>query len=1582
MNSNMLAGERRWASARRGGMTVLGKVAVPKPLNLPSQRLENHGLDPNVEIVPKGTLSWGSRPSSSGSNPWISTSLSPNGEGGTVSPSHLSGRPSSGGSGTRPSTAGSDRTHEPVASAWGSNSRPSSSSGTMSSNQTSTSLRPRSAENRPNSSQLSRFADPVSKSSAAWGPSTTTERLGVKSSKEDGFSLSSGDFPTLGSEKDKSVKNVESEDHGRPSSASGRIVEAKEDTKSQADVKRGTVNTWKADGPRNAEDDILPNMEKWQGDAHQYFNVNGPQRFDAWRGPPMNGPAGVWYGGRPQGPGFGGPVAPGGFPMEPFPYYRPQIAPPHLAGSQQVPPPGAGPRGPHPKNGDLYRPQMPDAYARPGMPFRPGFYPGPPGPVPFEGYYGPPMGYCNSERDIPYMGMAAGPPVYNGYPAPAPDIGSSHGRPAGHGPAGKTLSEHDADHLDDTQGPKRIPLKNHNERDHREEGENPGHKMQPNVSYPGKSRYPTIYPRKNEWGAEEDTGEATFAKRSENYSHGYEHRVHAADSMKAKAFEDMGNVRTANDSWTNKSENVPSFPPDMPQLPLVSEKESSSLAPTKNSELIHKIDGLNAKHRVSDVQNNSPGAYNRGGGGGNGSQVFDMKTNNNTGGVSKTAGSFERTSASVPREVTVPVGDKPIQPVAVMSRRPYHGGQGRVEHRGKGKFNGQDADGLPRKLLTTESSSAVTAISSESVPNIQLHGSNVVGEPSENSMINSAGKTEGDSAEAYDSTDTQAQRDKMRELAKQRALQLQKEEEERTREQKAKAFAKLEELNRRTLAVETVNQKAEKTWAIHDVHVEQEESRTLAEPVVADVNLQELTLNLVSNADVTAVDRVKNENQAGEAVEVSRNLPLKMQETGLVGSNVSPLPMREDAHDGTAKKVASQFNDGGSSRHKRSGYKQKQNNSLQKSMNEKSMSNVASEAQKGHTLASTIDVSSQEGPSCETKLSESNVPNTSNTVVEPSLHQRRKNNRSGKNKHKLDETPAVPAVQLVMSNVNPEESSIETGESKDSLSNLDGSASAVIEPDREVQAREVHSSLPNEESQSKVSNHWKPCHSRRLPRNQQSNRFMDKLHGSDAVVWAPVRTQNKGKGSVEIEDSQKLVQESANSTKGENMAQNSSKGKRAEMERYVPKPVAKELAQQGSIPPSSSSISSSRSNEGPGREQSGSASSASGEINEDGSHNKHRKDHGTWIPRGSTDSSHTKVVHGPSSTSEPTKDIQQSNEPVESVKGETNSATAETKASSIIDTSDGYNMANTTTAAASKYPSAKDQGATGRGKRHPPRSSRSNLTNPDLDNTFSGEIDGSSIQSAAPDVSQRDRNVAKERSFGERASPHWQPKSHSNSANNQHGNSTGSESVTNEVNRLPKKDHPQQKVQVAPRHDKEGGNISPSQQGQFVNVKSNVAEESTVGHHQEFDREKKPAPAKGRPYSPNQDPVGSGESAPTANKEDQLERNMPPGPRRNGRQNNRSIRGHESRGDWSSGHDHRPHDIPAFRDRQRQNVHYEYQPVGPSKSKKAEKVEEPRDGAPSTDQRHRERGHNQSKRGGGNFYRRQGGAVPMDSGRD
>lgn len=1576
MNSSMLAGERRWASARRGGMTVLGKVTVPKPINLPSQRLENHGLDPNVEIVPKGTVSWGSRSSSSGSSPWTSSSLSPNADGGTVSPSHLSGRPSSGGSGTRPSTSGSDRTHDPAPNAWASNSRPSSASGTLSSNQTSSSsLRPRSAENRPNSSQLSRFAEPVSKTSAAWGSSATAERLGVKSLKEDSFSLSSGDFPTLGSEKDNSVKNVESEDC-RPSSASG-IVQAKEENLPHADMKHETVNTWRAESSPHAEDDIHPSMEKWQGDPHQYFNPNtAPQHFEGWRGPPMNGPAGNWYGGRPRGPAFGAHVPPGGFPMEPFPYYRPQIPPPPLAGSQPVPP--RGPRGPHPKNGDLYRPQMHEAYPRPGMPFRPNFYPGPPGPMPFEGYYGPPMGYCNSERDIPYMGMATGPPVYNGYPAPAaPDISNSHGRAAARGPTGKTMSEQvETGHSEDTYGPKRVPLNSHNEYEQKEEGGHREQNVPPNILHPGKPRFP-VSSRRNEWGAEEDAEEPVIAKRmapSETPSNSYGNRIYSADGIKVKSFEGTRSAKGVDNNWT-KSEGLPSLSPVAPQLPVSGDRDAALPATTKNSALMHKIDGLNAKFRVSDGVNDSTSAYNRGEER-TGSQIADTKVTNYPREVGNAAGSSQRNPASrnyasAPNEVTVPVGDNPMQPVAVVSRRSYHAGHPKVDTRGKGKFNGQDADGWRRKPLNTDSSSAIAAPNNESAPIIHSHGPNYVGEASENSVIDPTGKTEGDSVEVCDSADIQAQRAKMREIAKQRALQLQREEEERVREQKAKALAKLEELDRRKMAGEAANQKGERTPIIGDIRVGQQESHTVIGTVIAELKTNESGFNLVLSPAVASVETDSSTKHAGKSVEVPRILLPVMQQKGLLESNVSPLPRNEDSEDGSTKKAPSQSDDGGISRHKRAGYKQKQTNMSQKSLNEKTVSSTTFEVQNDHTHVASADM--HQPPPSDTIPSDSNVLNASNTVVEPSA-QRKRINRSNKPKPKPDESPSAPALPPVTSDVTHGNESIDNGGSYNSVSNLSAPVSTLSEPDRSVQTQEVSSSLPSEESQSKVSNQWKPHPSRRIPKNQQAHRFTDKHHASDTVVWAP-----KAKGSDEV--SQTSVQESANSVKGNNVVQNSLKGKRAEMERYVPKP---QLAQQGSAPPLSS-VSSSRSNEGAVGELSGSAIPENVRSNldinvGDSSHNKNKKDHVTWRQRGPTDSSQTKGVQtglkdssqvkgvhtGPSPVSEPTKDVQQSKELVQFGTSEINRVSAETKTAGGNHTS-----MDATTTAVNKHPPAKDQGATGRGKRHPPRGPRSSGNNPDPDNTSYSEVDGGSVQSSALDGNQMDKStIPKEnRSFGERAYSHWQRKSGPNSANNQQGNrNAGSEYVTLETNRIPRKDNPQHKVQVMPQQEKESSNSSQPQPqpGQSFNIKSNVADDSVARRHQDFEREKKLAPVKGRPYSPNQDPVGSGES-PHTNTDDQHDHNVTSGTRRTGRQNNRPVRGHDPRGEWSSGHDNRPH-IPAFRDRQRQNVHLEYQPVG--HNHKPEKVEELGDGgADSMDQRYRERGQSHSKRGG-NFFRR------------
>jgi hypothetical protein len=109
----------------------------------------------------RGTLTWGSKPTHITLNAWGSSSiLSTKNDGSSSSPSHLNGRPSSGG-GSRPSTAGSESLGSP--NAWGPNSRPSSASGTFpSSHLPITTNRPRSAETGPGSSQLSRFADNAS----------------------------------------------------------------------------------------------------------------------------------------------------------------------------------------------------------------------------------------------------------------------------------------------------------------------------------------------------------------------------------------------------------------------------------------------------------------------------------------------------------------------------------------------------------------------------------------------------------------------------------------------------------------------------------------------------------------------------------------------------------------------------------------------------------------------------------------------------------------------------------------------------------------------------------------------------------------------------------------------------------------------------------------------------------------------------------------------------------------------------------------------------------------------------------------------------------------------------------------------------------------------------------------------------------------------------------------------------------------------------------------------------------------------------------------------------------------------------
>ncbi|XP_027329249.1 protein MODIFIER OF SNC1 1 isoform X2 [Abrus precatorius] len=1579
MTSSMLSGERR-----RGGMTVLGKVAVPKPINLPSQRLENRGLDPNVEIVPKGTLSWGSKSSTSASNAWGSSSLSPNTDGGTSSPSHHSARPSSGGSGTRPSTAGSDRVLEPTSNSWGSNSRPSSASGAMSTNQSSlTSLRPRSAETRPGSSQLSRFAEPLTENSGAWNAARTTEKLGVAQPKGDEFSLSSGDFPTLGSDKEKSILNSELQDHSsqaRPGSSSGLRKEINEtcvidDVPVNANIKGGTVNSWRRDYQAYNEEGVRPGIEKWQGNSQPYPNAGvPPQHYDAWHGPPVNNPQGcVWFRGPPSGPPFGNPVAPSGFPIEPFPYYRPHMPPTGLANPPPPgPPPGPGPRGNH-KNGDVYRPHMPDAFIRPGLPMRPGFYPG---SMAYEGYYGPPMGYCNSnDRDVPFMGMAAGPPVYNRYSNQnPPEPGNSQGRSGGYGNAGKQLPSEqvESSHPPDTAGPYRVLLKQHNP-DGKNETTNWEDSETTNVSYvdgKGQSRMSVWENEQRSDYRKKEMDLRTSAHGEEVSSQTTENRVSSSSVIKAKFPESSGNIKGSDDISARKLDGT-AF--DMLEIP------PRSSAP-KDASLIQKIEGLNAKARDNSsarIREEQRNKYHAGNAPINHVEnvvgadvVFPARTHaaEVLHPAHREVGGAEKNFESMPFSGTA------------TSRQAAHGMQGRGDHRNKGRSNDQDADGW-RKRSMVEDSSASSGAQLEA-SNLLVGDHRISVETYDRSGSYIQARHIGEHVQTRsDPPENHAKRAKMKELAKQRTKQLQEEEEERTRKQKAKALAKLDELNRRSQAGEESTQKE---FATSSVIQDNQEKLQPFDSTTSAGKFGVVSSALYGNANIVCQINDPNISKLEKLPIFSSEAPVethKISGKEPVLNHIQSVMVHQDVNSADASNV-SQVHNNIASKQKRMSYKQKQNLPLEKISSEKVVS-ITSTAPKAEN-ETVVDVSLSSGivtPEVGSACG-SDLPVNSAAVGESSANLKKKNNRNGKNKQKFDESSSSAAVPLAISKeANLSKSSVENDNFKASDFDLDqGSLQPATLSKDPNQFSEQHRYLANEESHGRMNSQWKSQNSRRMPRNMQANRTAEKSHGSDAVMWAPVKPQNKTE--VVDESSEKSKFEAVNPLKSDQQVHNL-KNKRAEMERYIPKPVAKEMAQQGNIQQQLvSSINQSPTNDSIGRVDSGlqgaqiaqhtnlvigKVGSGMESKSRDGRHTKQGKAHGSWRQRNVTESTNAHDGLDHDSNSEPS--IQRRTEHHHEQKSEISFVKGQTKHlndSGDIDCSNNSN--NSDSAAPVSVPVTKDHAAAGRGRRAPFRGHKGVAGNRDVDNKkISGETEKIETRVSSSEHGQPDVVAAKEnRVVGERLTSQWQPKSQPST--NQRGNTPSDQNVSSVVVGANKNDSTHDGESLpASRGKSSNAHVAQPLHDQSVSEKSQVGEAPHFGN-QEAKRERRNAPAKRRPHSPNQVSVISVEQAPT-NMDLLHEQRPSSGSGKNGNQN-RFRRGHESHGDSKPPtQDNRHYNQPTNRERQGSNLHYEYHPVGPYEDSKLDNFERPKNGNHGGG-RYRERGQTHSRRGGGNSYGR------------
>ncbi|KAF8390458.1 hypothetical protein HHK36_024984 [Tetracentron sinense] len=1641
MASSMLTGERRWVSARRGGMTVLGKVTVPKPVNLPSQRLENHGLDPNVEIVPKGTLSWGTRSSSSAPNAWGSSALSPsNTDGGAGSPSRLSGRPSSGGSGTRPSTAGSDRSQEPASNVWGLNSRPSSASGVFASKQTSmATTRPRSAETRPGSSQLSRFAEPTSENSAAWGASGTAEKLGVGSSKINGFTMSSGDFPTLGSE--KSIESHERQGHsseGRPSSASGRIATAKvstgtsptEDDSVDANAER-TVNILKDSSPYDG-DGAPPIAEKWRRESQLYPNASMPrQHFDPWHGPVRHSPDVVWYGGPPGGPPYGTPGPPGSYPVEPFTYYHPQIPARALANSQSVPHSGAGPRGRHLKN-DLYRPQMNDSYIRPVMPVRPGAYRG---PVPYEGYYGPPpVGFCNfNERDAPVMGMAAGPCVYNRYPNPNvhPDSSNFHGYDSASSTMAKEQVESGYPH-DTRRGPYKVLLKQRNGWDENDGEENMEHTVTINASYIERAEQSRTSIGETDWEADHRKDEVDFPKTA----FGGEASPQPADSwgdcssvpVGMNLPEGRSNATSVDDSLVKKPQTV-AIPREVPQVfPAIK----------RNPNLIHKIEGLNSKARISD------GRYDMGHVSYREEQVkqfrvVNAKADHSTDKVSTGAVSVERACTSreltpVSHEVGASRGKKSLEPThasaAVVSmsvcelqastgsvlvssevdgkahsqiHKRVHDVQGRVDYRGKGRFIAQESEEWRKKSIVADSTSVVPVANVETCLNVHVQNNHASKEALENSDCQ--GKTGGPYiSSSSDQSDYKAQRAKMREIR----AKVQKEEEERTREQKAKAQAKLEELDRRKLAEGSTLKLDQDLPPGGAIENKQEESWSHAAPTTDTISFGALSSALVLSSDSIAQPSENSSNRVGKSTDFARDLPLedtKCAPQGNVVSENSFLPLQKGVNsvDASDCKTAPQVHYGSVSKQNHISHKRKQNIPLKKHMSERLIPTATCGAPKCHADV-TVSTSADVAANVVTLSGESSLASNPNIMDDSLLHHKKKSNRNAKNKHKLEESSSGAALPLVVpTHGNPAKDSSEDCKSKASKCVLEVSSVHALTSRETADAQDSEDtvpfadqwcSLPTEEAHAIVNNQWKPQLPRRMPRNSQATRSTEKFHCSETVVWAPVRSQNKTDASEEA--SHNIILE-ANSplVKNGHGVQNSLKSKRAEMERYIPKPVAKELAQLGNTQrPSSPSTNQATSAETTGKESASLSTESSGpdglavgkagfsleSKNGESRQNKHGKAQGSWRQR-STGLPHIQgSQEGSSFPLDLSKNVQKPAEQHRPLKPETHSPKGQTKYS------DNWNIPNnpasTELVVGSDF--VKEHRLTDRGKRHPFKGHKGtghNYNPVDQKDVHSGDTSETEAHSSALELSQSEGRVAlrANRGVGEHATSHWQPKSQAYAVHSRQGSrASGVQRVASEVGTTTEREVPPKGGEHLPLQNDKATNVAlvHPHLHQSKTQKTKVAEVPNV-QHQDVKRERKSASFNERPHPPNQGHVNLAELAPPANVGTQHEQPSSSGFRKNGHQNSRFDRGNEvPREDWSPpGQDYSKKHLPANRDRRRPNPHYEYQPIGSYDNKQNNSFEGPMDG--SAGSRYRERGQNHSRRGGGNSYGQHGVASSM-----
>ncbi|KAG0628632.1 hypothetical protein M758_1G041500 [Ceratodon purpureus] len=1345
----MLSSERRGSSARRG-MTVLGKIpAVPKPINLPSQRLENRGLDPNVEIVPRGSVSWGAAgrspptsvnawgtPSQASSPPSSSGAWGPKAGAAAVgSNSSISGgstlggpaniprptsggsgtRPTSGGAGTRPLSAESQAQQSPdsfssnanSSSAWG--ARPSSASGVLGQAQpqlAQAQARPRSADiTRPNRS-LSEFGDQSGSHSppgnAAWGNRGPPRRLGEEPHQVSRFQLTRTDFPTLGSEKNPDLRPQHSNsaaDRGasvetkgahpeerRPPTPPGPHEEVPPMPPSggYGHPERGAPDNWRREpaafqGPPPAAEG---NWHRDGPSARPSYGGQGPQP-DSWRreAAPSGGPADDnWRrGGVPPVGQYGPPPGPGHYPHEgPGFMHQPRFGPGPAPFGRGAPGPGG-----YGHHGDMYGNAGPLLRpAGPMHPMRPNMFQG---PVPYDGFYGPPgpgyQGMEDPERMM--MGMGGGP--YGGFPQHRGPPPEAFGR-FPHGGMNQGPRHPPNSGLRERERERGEPVREgfHEGENYQKEGsEGPGHKdgRGYNERYSGgpgpgpeggDNRRGGLHRAapgggdghgqgqrggsSGHHGGHRDWGAAASSDEPMDFSKPVfeEEVVSAPPSGSGKqspspaqrdesSVEEVKREDVKADVNTEKSVVEVETAKDEEKKVVVASKSDTvaahrsaevSSTPKSRSEVGDASEGKDqAERKVQNVVDkevvakivtkDGPGKWERGskradshtreviGPGASGAPAASLRSGQySSGPKSSILGNAPRNAsipdvapapqilqhpsqekaiavsappapeAEVPKAVekgrilrrpespkvesgSIETGSSGVSDVSATQTASVHEGSGKEGSKPKGKASSHDGEKEWRpKVPIAEASPRPSVAAVAQAPKPAVAPATPGTETTEeNATDPEAGPKPG-------SYDYDAQRAKMKEIAAQRARQLQKEEEERIKEQKAKARAKLEELDRRSTVVpsstaeEPAVEVPKMSVEVEEVQQVEETPAAEAEPVLQSGSSTGSTKRGVRNEhgkrerDRKANGRKAGAGEAGKAKvngapsQASAILPPPIAAAAPLLTTPLPVPevygqhanaQREPRHRGRPEKkqLVAKGDDGDRS---------------------------------VPTAGPSIEISpaaANGGWSMDTPLpaqepESANVSHLTTSSTEGSGSLRKsKNSRNSRNRPRAEAPPMmaesiqfgdIPAYHPIMGGEHPVDPAvgafhIDVGKDGNSLSNvslsgdaLTGDEGSAVSTNGDASGKRMHR-----------KSHGARRGSGRSERGSQDQRAAEKSHGSDSMVWAPVRSPgavggNKGEGA-HFNEHQKEESSSA---------QQQARAKRAEMERYTPKPLQKQ----------------------------------------------------------------------------------------------------------------------------------------------------------------------------------------------------------------------------------------------------------------------------------------------------------------------------------------------------------------------------------------------------------------------------------------